>query len=62
MKAYGVRRKDISRCCPGHDKYPRRPYPNTPRRRYRRDDRVRKGAARMRTRLMLHKLQVGHGE
>lgn len=22
MKAYGVKRDDISRCCPGHDRYP----------------------------------------
>ena len=21
MKGYGIRRNDISRCCPGHDKY-----------------------------------------
>lgn len=24
MKPYGVDRKDHSRCCPGHDKYPKR--------------------------------------
>lgn len=28
MKPYGISRKDSSRCCPGHDKFPSETYSN----------------------------------